>query len=345
MRRLFLFAALGALTSLAAGCKPNLGTAPSVIIKPRFLAVRGTPPEAGENGMVTYDALVVDPTGTIAAPAINWAQCLQPNPPANGNDVSINCLPGQVGAEGGVITPDDTTVPAPTFAAAIPSNACTLFGPEAPPPMKGQPPQRPADPDTTGGFYQPVRAVWSDTGLVAFALERVTCNLANAPTEIATKYATEYLPNQNPVLADVLFDPAVAAAPLYAAGQAPAVATIGANQAVTLQADFSADSAETFLVWNVVTLTLDMQRESLRVSWFATGGSFEHDVTGHAGGAVAGDGGVDAATSGAGQADVPTSTQNVWHAPETPGPVYLWAVLRDNRGGIDFAAFEIDVSP
>jgi hypothetical protein len=244
-----------------------------------------------------------------------------------------------------VITPNDTTAPTPTFTAAIPSDACTLFGPVAPPPKKGQPPQRPADPDTTGGFYQPVRALWEDTGLVAFALERVTCNLANAPTEIATKYTLNYVANKNPVLTDLVFDPTGVAAPLYAAGQAPAVATIGMNQAITLQADFSADSAETFLVWNVVTLTLDMQRESLRVSWFATGGSFEHDVTGHAGGAVAADGGADAATSGAAEADVPTSTQNVWHAPETPGPVYLWAVLRDNRGGVDFAAFEIDVSP
>jgi hypothetical protein len=154
-----------------------------------------------------------------------------------------------------------------------------------------------------------------------------------------------YLPNKNPVLADLLFDPTGVAAPLYAAGQTPAAATIGANKAVMLQADFGADSAETFLVWNVVTLTLDMQRESLRVSWFATGGSFEHDVTGHAGGAVAGDAGADAATSVAAETEVPTSTQNVWHAPETPGPVYLWAVLRDNRGGVDFAAFEIDVSP
>ena len=29
----------------------------------------------------------------------------------------------------------------------------------------------------------------------------------------------------------------------------------------------------------------------------------------------------------------------------TPGPVYFWMVLRDDRGGIDFAAAEIDVTP
>ena len=106
----------------------------------------------------------------------------------------------------------------------------------------------------------------------------------------------------------------------------PPAATIATSQTVTLQADFSADSAETFPVWNVVTLTLDIQRESLRVSWFATGGSFEHDVTGRS------------------ETDPETFTQNVWHAPETPGPVYLWTVLRDDRGGIDFAAAEIDVT-
>ena len=86
---------------------------------------------------------------------------------------------------------------------------------------------------------------------------------------------------------------------------------------------------ETFLFWNVLTLTLDMQRESLRLSWFATGGAFEHDATGR------------------GQTETETFTQNVWTAPATPGPVYFWTVLRDDRGGIDFdlISAEIDVTP
>ena len=99
------------------------------------------------------------------------------------------------------------------------------------------------------------------------------------------------------------------------------------GRTVTLQADFGADSAETFLVWNVLTLTLDTQRESLRLSWFATGGDFAHDATGRS------------------QTETETFTQNVWTAPTTPGPVHLWMVLRDDRGGIDFAAAEIDVTP
>jgi hypothetical protein len=320
--RLRILGLLGLASAGAVGCKPDLGAPQSLITGPAILAIRGMPPETAEGGMVTYDALTVDVPGTVTAPQIAWAQCLLPNPPANGNDVSNGCL----------TIPDDTATPAPTFMAAVSTDACTLFGPQAPPPMKGQPPMRPADPDTTGGFYQPVRATWqTDAGasLLAFALERVTCRLASAPTDIAAEYAANYAANLNPTLADLVLDPAGAATSLFSAVQtsSPQAGTISANGKVTLQADFSADSAETFLVWNVVTLTLDMQRESLRLSWFATGGTFEHDVTGR------------------GQTDTALLTQNVWTAPATPGPVYFWMVLRDDRGGVDFAATEIDVTP
>jgi hypothetical protein len=318
MKRLVSFLLLAAV---AGSCKPDLGAPQSLIVGPTILAIRGTPPEVAEGAMATYDALTVDVTGTVVAPELNWALCLEPNPPANGNDVSSVCL----------TIPDDTTTPAPTFTATLSTNACTLFGPDAPPPMKGQPPMRPADPDTTGGFYQPVRATWqSDAGqLLAFAQQRITCRLANAPTDIAAMYAANYLPNNNPTLTDLVLDPAGVMTTLYAAGETTTspVATISAGEQVALQADFSADAAETFLFWNVLTLTLNMQRESLRLSWFATGGVFEHDATGRS------------------PTEMETFTQNVWTAPMTLGPVYFWTVLRDNRGGIDFASAEIDVTP
>jgi hypothetical protein len=307
------------LAAAAGGCKPDLGAPISLITGPAFLAVRGVPAEAAEGAMVTYDALTVDVGGTTSAPSIGWAQCLVPNPPANGNSVSPQCL----------TIPDDTTYPAATFSAALPINACTLFGPEAPPVMKGQPPMRPADPDTTGGFYQPVRATWYDSAntLVAFDLERITCPLASAPSNIAAQFAMNYVPNNNPTLADLaIIDPSGAATPIYAAGQATP-GTIAPGQQVTLQADFGADSAESFLVWNITTLMLDTQRESLRLSWYATGGVFEHDATG---------------TS---STDTTTFTQNTWTAPTTSGTVYLWAVLRDDRGGVDFAATQLVVAP
>ncbi len=311
--------ALAAAALAAVGCKPDLGAPPSLVTGPQILAIRGTPPEAAESASVTYDVLAVDVTGTVDCPPIDWAQCLAPDPPANGNDVSSACL----------TIPDDTG-PAPTFTAALPDDACMLFGPETPPPQKGQPPTRPADADTTGGYYQPIRATWSvDSGQqLAFALERILCRLANAPVDAAGQYAADYLPNQNPQLADLLLDPAGAATPLFTAGQTPPTpGTIAAGQTVTLQADWSAGSAETFLVWDVVSLSLVMQQESLRVSWFATGGSFEHDASGRS------------------ATETETFTQNNWTAPNAAGPVHFWMVLRDDRGGLDFAEAEIDVTP
>jgi hypothetical protein len=300
------------------GCKPDLGAPISLVSGPRLLAIRGMPPEVAESGTVAYDGLAVDVTGTVFGPAIGWAQCLAPNPPANGNDVSSACL--------GVA---DDAGPAPTFSATLPADDCTLFGPETPPPKKGEPPTRPADADTTGGYYQPIRATWSsDAGdLLAFALERILCRLGNAPVDAAAQYASSYLPNTNPQLADLLLDPAGAARPLFSAGQTAAPGTVGAGQKVTLQADWSPASQETFLVWDVVTLSLVMQTESLRLSWFATAGQFEHDATGRS------------------AIETETFTENSWTAPTTAGPVHLWIVLRDNRGGLDFAEAELDVTP
>ncbi len=80
------------------------------------------------------------------------------------------------------------------------------------------------------------------------------------------------------------------------------------------------------MVYNIQTASLSPQREAMRVSWFATAGAFEHDVTGRA-------------------ADDPALTaDNDWVAPTTAGPVHLWLVLRDSRGGVDFAEYELDVS-
>lgn len=315
-------ALLGLAAMVAAGCKPDLGAPASLVTGPRILAVRGLPPDATPGtDVVTYDALAVDVMGTVSSPLIDWAQCLEPDPPAFGNDVSDACLD----------IPDDTGAPNPTFSAIPDINDCSVFGPDTPPPKKGQPPTRAADPDTTGGYYQPVRARWESPAgpVLAFALERIICHLANAPITEAGEFASTYTPNKNPVLAGLTFDPAGAALPLYTAGQpaAPPAASIARGAAITLEADFTADSAETFPVWDVVTLTLIQQRESLRVSWFATGGKFDHDVTGR--------------TSD----ETETFTQNVWTAPETSGPVYFWTVLRDSRGGIDFASAEIDVTP
>ena len=64
----------------------------------------------------------------------------------------------------------------------------------------------------------------------------------------------------------------------------------------------------------------------MRVSWFATAGTFE---TGHTGRPEA-------------EAEL-SETSNTWTAPDTGGPVHVWAVLRDDRGGASWSTFTVSV--
>ena len=100
---------------------------------------------------------------------------------------------------------------------------------------------------------------------------------------------------------------------------------------MTLQASWTDDSSESFLVYDITAHDLATQQESLRLSWFATAGVFMHDRSGRSGDEIVMYG--------------QNFTQNVWTAPLTPGLVHLWFVLRDSRGGVDFAEAQINVTP
>ncbi len=191
----------------------------------------------------------------------------------------------------------------------IPYDACQRFGPDPPPQETGKPMLRPRDPDVTGGFYQPVR-VRRDM-ITVFALERITCNLASAGAEIAIDFAQRYHANKNPKLLPLVFS----------------TDRIQAGQPVTLTTGWTPESAETYPLFDAAEQRLIDQREALRVSWFSTGGSFEQERTGR------------------GETEMETATQNVWNAPAEPGPAHLWVVLRDSRGGADFAAYDVTVVP
>jgi len=317
MKRSHLAAIALTGAGLLGGCKPDLGSPQSLVTGPRILAVRGTPAESKPSDMpVTYDALIVDVDGRVATTDIGWAQCKEPHPPAESNIVSSACL----------AIPDDTS--GDMFSAPVPGDACTNFGP-----LPSAPGARPADPDVTGGYYQPVRAVWHGSGgdETAFALERVLCRIGSiAPTDVAGKYASDYVANSNPMLSSAVLDPDGAAPmTLFMAGQTtlPPPAVVAAGQVVTLQANWADDTAESFLVYDITSHTLVTQPEALRLSWFATAGVFLHDRSGRSN------------TDN----DTDPFTQNIWTAPPAPGLVHLWLVLRDSRGGVDFAEAQIDV--
>lgn len=316
MKKLALLA-LAAPLALSAACKPDLGAPPSLVEGLRVLAVRGVPAEAPEGTPVTYDLLAVDVTGRIATPPTTWAVCNERKPPADSNAVSSACL-----------SIPDTAGPTPTFMAPMPSGACKRFGPQPDVDKDGMS-VRPTDPDVTGGFYQPVRAKLdvADRGAAtAFAMERIRCRLANAPADVASMFA-KLTPNANPVLARLTLDPAGSPVDLFAAGRAPLEPPIwvAPGASYELEAAWTPETPETFPVWTASSESLDQHRESLSVAWYATGGSFTHDSTGR------------------GEEETELSTENVWTAPTEPGIVHFWIVVRDSRGGLDFAEASVSV--
>ena len=305
-----------ALAAGAAGCKPDLGSPASLVTGPRVLAVRGTPAEAYPGTMVAFDVLAIEPDGTISDPPLGWSFCHIPKPPTVANAVSNECLD----------TPDDAG-PAATFMAPLPNDGCMTFGPEPPPVKPGQPMIRPRDPDATGGFYQPLRvtlqvAAGIDT---AFELERMTCMLANAPIDVTRTFNMTYTPNNNPLIDHVTLDPDGTPTPLVGA-DAVTGAAVAPGATTTLELGWAGDVPETYPVWDLASRTLVTHRESLRVSWFASAGSFPKDTTGR------------------GEEEPDLFARNDWTAPRESGNAHFWVVLRDSRGGIDFASFDLLVS-
>ena len=339
MKRMLLGAVV--LCILAAACKPAVGPPISSINGPMILAIKGDPAEIdpkAANPSVRYEALAVDLGGRV--PAVNaditvpvlWSLCDQPKPPTENNSVAAGCL--DQGYLPGVAGESLTTYTAPA-----PADACTLFGPLTPPAADGQPPTRPRDPDVTGGYYLPVRTSLSvpeelrrvgmatEDSIMAFQLQRIYCGLAVAPSPAIREYGANYKLNVNPVLSLLTlqvagFDPI----PVPTVASAGTPLAVSAGQTVSFVANWSADAVETYPAFDVLQRVIVYHREAMRVSWYATGGSFEHDITGRS------------------EAETETFAANTW-TPDGPGLVHLWVVLHDSRGGTDFAGYDLDVTP
>ena len=276
---------------LLAGCDDALDQRLAIIDQPRVIAVLADPPEVPPGGAVTYSAVIASPDGTQpSSPA--WSFCTAPKPPTEDNAVSAACLDPKNQKPLGN---------APTVMAIVPSNGCLLFGPETP-----STDFRPRDPDSTGGYYQPVRFAAGE--LLAFELTRITCHLPTAPGPVAHDYDLRYVANHDPTL-----DPIT-------------VPALRADTDVTLTASWPAGAVESYLYYDQLSQTLITRREAMRLSWFATGGSLAVDAS-------------------AVDEDAPaTQVSTTWHTPAA-GAATLWFVLRDSRGGIAVQSRQVDISP
>jgi hypothetical protein len=200
----------------------------------------------------------------------------------------------------------------------MPGTACVNFGPLAPPSKNGT--LRPTDPDTTGGYYQPLRLdLETEQGISeTIARERVRCDLAGASLLLSQAFRARYTANRNPVLAPIQ---------AFVDDVPVAFDAIPAGSRVVLRAGWSEDSPEIYPVFDPMSQTLSDRREALWVSWYATAGRFDDSTTGRS------------------EADPVLSSDNRWRAPEEAGSYYLWLVLHDSRGGTDFGTYVVTVAP
>lgn len=339
---------LSVLFVTAASCIPNLPDDLSTIRTPRILAVRSVPAEARPGGSVQLTALVAAPP-PFAAPAeqLEWALCTTRKPLTELGPVAQECIDGFAGAREDFVRLGR----AATVSATVPQDACRRFGPAAPPAEAGGAAARPVDPDRTGGYYQPV-IVGGDVG-TALASVRIACGLAGVPNAESVRFTQGYRPNENPAIdrLEIVSGTGVreitksgahvprsarlelrvtwAVCP-RAASCGDGLCTSGENQA-SCAADCrdrprGCTGAETYLRANLETRVVEEHREGLSVAWFASSGSFADERTGRSE--------VDP--------DVADST-NLWTAPDLPGLVRLWIVLRDDRGGVGWGEYMVEV--
>jgi len=306
---------------LAAACKPDLDDRLSLVDEPRVLAIRAEPAEARPGTEVTYTALVGQGLGADGLPALSWSYCTARKPLAELGPVSTACLGGD----------PDALLPignGATAQAALPKDACRSFGPEVPAPKQGEPAGRPVDPDETGGFFQPV--ILRKGGDISLGRARIACGVAGVTPELLAEFQQRYASNTNPALTEVVALVGGAEIPLEPGDPGAGANRIPAGASVRLRASWPGcdgvpcAGSEPYVVFEPQARALVERTEAIRVAWFATDGAFDEDRTGvEAGGGL--------------------SSDNGWMAPEVAGPVRLWVVIRDDRGGAGWLDFVLDV--
>ncbi len=322
--------------ALAWGCKPDEAGRPSLLEESRIIAIQARPAEVVPGKPTELDVLRVGPSGRLDSGAVAFDFCVARKPIAAPGIVAEQCL---------ALEPTEALLPialAEPTAATIPEQACSLFGPK-PATTDNDEAQRPADPDTTGGYYQPIRAV--DGGKVSLFAARITCGLTGTTQETSIEYTRRYRPNENPAIQKVLLGRSSGVVETLAQ-DVPASLQPGERVAFAVKwTDCPRDKkecgdslcsldetmascpddctqtsicagAETYLLLDPVSRQLRLQRENIRVSWFVTGGELERDKSGRS------------------SDELERDAQNQFMAPAKPGDYWLFAVIRDDRGGV-----------
>lgn len=348
MRGLRTLGVISVLLSAASscGCLPELDVDESRVTSPRVIAIRAIPAEVAPGERVRLEALYVGPEGRIADGLLEWARCDARLPLAELGPVSPACLSFE----------DPALVPAgfgASVEAEISREACRLFGPDPPPSQPGEPAGRIVDPDVTGGYQQPVRLIEPDDAAIVLGDVRLACGVAGATQLQAAELRQRRHRNRAPEISTVFAQRADGTDVLVAEG---VPLSVSRGESVTLEAgwlpcpdeDVCGDGlcgpdetlaacamdcrtpvgctgAERYARFEPSSRTIVVEREAMRVAWHATRGRFATE------------------RSGRGAEDRAPYAVSRWVAPEEPGPVTVWMVLRDARGGVGWAERAIAV--
>ncbi len=337
---------LSILISLAAttvACVPDFDTESTLVTSPRVVAIRSVPAEAREGEAVEFEALVADPEDSGVEPS--FSLCLARKPLTELGPVNPACLVR--GADESVLDPLGSGA---RVSATIPATACASFGPERPEPRPGEPAGRPVDPDSSGGFYLPVVAfLGSDVTLGA---SRLRCDLAGIPRNAAVELNQRYRVNENPAVDELELVRADGSSVTLRDGddavtvergervtfrvrwsECPSESECGdgvcgaREDAATCEADCitpkGCTGAERYAVYDAESQSVVERAEALFVSYLASGGTFEEERS----------------DARAGE----SFAENGWRAPAQSGPMQVWGVLRDDRGGSGFVSALVQV--
>ncbi len=286
---------------LAAACVEPLPDDSPLVTRTRVLAAGAEPAEAPAGEAVTLSALVLSPDGPVADPALSWAFCTALRPLAELGPVAPACIEGDPAAlvdlgRGAAVTGE------------VPADACSRFGPNPPPPAEGESAGRPADPDATGGYWQPALAFAGAD--VVLAPVRVRCGLANVAQEDAVAWNLAYVSNTapRPTLAVDGVEVRDGTAPLGGREVAIEVSWPACDEA-------PCGGAEPYVVWDDAVDALVERREAMSATWYTTAGTW------------------DEARNGVGEDEGETAVGNVLRL---GGAEEAWVavVLRDARGGV-----------
>lgn len=293
---------LGATAALA--CVPSFEERPWLVDELRILAVASEPAEVEPGAAVRWSALVVDPQGPVTTAAV-YEQCLRPRTADERTAVAARCLQGDA-------------LEAATNPGVLLADACARFGPNTPPAQGEAPPQRPADPDPSGGYAVPIRVTVDGERAVAFGATRVRCDLTGATRAVFEAFESRYVANVAPGIASLeLSEDSSAVGP----GD-----VVSVEASLTATVTLAADARETFVVYLGEQGRLVDQAERLTVRWYVSDGVLDRGET-----VIVED------------AQDRLAASVTWTAPTTGTTASVWAVVTDSRGGVAWVSQRVDV--